>query len=143
MKRVRLNATSLCSSGIRFLDHDHHVPVLLTETLEILNPNSDGLYVDATFGRGGHSSAVLEQLGAKGRLIVIDRDLTAIDEAKKKFADEPRVTALHSGFAQLRSALATIDVVAEQVDGFILTLVCRRRRSMTPNVVSVLCRMVH
>lgn len=122
MKQVRLSATSLCSSGNRFLDHDHHVPVLLTETLEILNPKSDGLYVDATFGRGGHAGAILRQLGANGRLIVIDRDLMAIEQAKKKFADERRVTALHSGFAQLRQALAAIDIVAEQVDGFVFDL---------------------
>ena len=51
-----------------------HVPVLLGPVLEGLDIKEDGLYVDATFGRGGHSSAILQRLGSEGRIIAIDRD---------------------------------------------------------------------
>ena len=51
-----------------------HIPVLLKETIAGLNVKKDGIYIDGTFGRGGHSKAVLEQLGNKGHLLAIDRD---------------------------------------------------------------------
>ena len=58
-----------------------HVPVLLGPVLKGLNIRKEGCYVDATFGRGGHSSAILERLNAHGRLIAIDRDPQAIASA--------------------------------------------------------------
>ena len=61
-----------------------HIPVLLNETLAGLNINPDGIYVDATFGRGGHSREILKRLNKNGRLYALDRDLSAIEAAKNK-----------------------------------------------------------
>ena len=63
------------------MSSDAHVPVLLGPVLNGLNIKANGCYVDGTFGRGGHSSAILERLNASGRLIAIDRDPQAITSA--------------------------------------------------------------
>src|SRR5215467_9433180 len=54
-----------------------HQPVMVTEVLKGLNLQKDGIYIDATFGRGGHSQAILDNLGSKGRLLALDRDPSA------------------------------------------------------------------
>ena len=72
----------------------YHTPVLLQESVSALHINPAGVYVDATFGGGGHSAAILEQLGGKGRLIVIDRD----SDALANVPDDKRVTAVHGNF---------------------------------------------
>jgi 16S rRNA (cytosine1402-N4)-methyltransferase len=95
-----------------------HVAVLLHEAVDALAIRPDGLYVDATFGRGGHSRRILEQLGAAGRLIALDRDLAAI-EAGRAISD-PRLSLLHARFAQLASVLAGLGITA--VDGILLDL---------------------
>ena len=66
-----------------------HVSVLMTETIESLSINPQGIYIDGTFGRGGHSGEILSRLGADGQLQAIDQDPQAI-EAAKKFADDAR-----------------------------------------------------
>lgn len=81
-----------------------HISVLLKESVDALAIQPDGLYVDATFGRGGHSAAILEQLGPDGRLIAFDRDPQAI-EAAKRFADDARFTIIHEPFAQMAQEL--------------------------------------
>jgi 16S rRNA (cytosine1402-N4)-methyltransferase len=95
-----------------------HVAVLLHEAVDALAIRPDGLYVDATFGRGGHSRRILEQLGAAGRLIALDRDLAAI-EAGRAISDS-RLSLLHARFAQLASVLAGLGITA--VDGILLDL---------------------
>ncbi len=95
-----------------------HVAVLLHEAVDALAIRPDGLYVDATFGRGGHSRRILEQLGPTGRLIALDRDLAAI-EAGRDIAD-PRLSLLHARFAQLGQVLAGLGITA--VDGILLDL---------------------
>ncbi len=95
-----------------------HVAVLLHEAVDALAIRPDGLYVDATFGRGGHSRRILEQLGPTGRLIALDRDLAAI-EAGRAIAD-PRLSLLHARFAQLGQVLAGLGITA--VDGILLDL---------------------
>ena len=67
-----------------------HQPVLLKEVLEYLAIKPDGIYIDATFGRGGHAREILQQLGPKGRLIAIDKDPAAIAAARQDpaFQDE-------------------------------------------------------
>ncbi|MCG9754416.1 16S rRNA (cytosine(1402)-N(4))-methyltransferase RsmH [Shewanella insulae] len=77
-----------------------HLSVLLTETVAGLNIKPDGIYIDGTFGRGGHSREVLKQLGPNGRLIAIDRDPQAI-AAAEQFADDARFSIVHGGFGQL------------------------------------------
>ncbi|WP_258240754.1 16S rRNA (cytosine(1402)-N(4))-methyltransferase RsmH [Pseudidiomarina homiensis] len=81
-----------------------HVSVLLQESLEALAIRPDGIYLDATFGRGGHSRAILSQLNADGRLYALDRDPTAI-EAAQALADDPRFTIIHTPFSRLDDVL--------------------------------------
>ena len=82
-----------------------HQPVLVDEVLESLDPVSDGWYVDATYGRGGHSTAILAKLGADGRLLALDKDRAAVMQAQQRFAAEPRFTICHADFADLRSVV--------------------------------------
>jgi 16S rRNA (cytosine1402-N4)-methyltransferase len=83
-----------------------HEPVLRKEAVAALNIRSNGIYVDATFGRGGHARAILEQLGPDGRLLALDRDPQAVASAKRQFADEVRLTIVHGPFSMLGSAVA-------------------------------------
>jgi 16S rRNA (cytosine1402-N4)-methyltransferase len=95
---------------------ESHVPVLLAEAVAALAVKPDGIYVDGTFGRGGHSRAILEQLGPQGRLIALDRDPTAI-AAGAALAD-PRFTLVHAAFSRLDEVLDARGVA--QVDGILL-----------------------
>ena len=95
-----------------------HMPVLLEETIAALAVRPDGIYVDCTFGRGGHSRAVLARLGAGGRLIALDRDLTAIDVGRR-ISDE-RISLVHARFSALRDVLAALGV--PHIDGILLDL---------------------
>lgn len=95
-----------------------HVSVLLAEAVAALAIRPDGIYVDGTFGRGGHSRAVLARLGAEGRLIAFDRDPAAI-AAGQAIAD-PRLTLVHQPFSRLDEELERLGVV--QVDGVLLDL---------------------
>ncbi|WP_137166131.1 16S rRNA (cytosine(1402)-N(4))-methyltransferase RsmH [Salinimonas lutimaris] len=83
-----------------------HISVLLNECIDGLAIDPDGIYVDATFGRGGHSAKILENLSAQGRLIAFDRDPQAI-EAAKRFAGDDRFTIIHEPFGQLADELAS------------------------------------
>ena len=93
-----------------------HLPVLLTETVAALAIKPDGLYVDATFGRGGHSRAILAKLGPAGRLIALDRDPAAIAAGKEII--DPRFSLIHAAFSQLDEVLTAQGVA--QVDGILL-----------------------
>ena len=95
-----------------------HITVLLDEAVDALAIKPDGIYVDGTFGRGGHSRKILERLGTKGRLIALDRDLAAIESAAA--IQDPRFEVKHSHFAGMQQVLAEMDVVA--VDGILLDL---------------------
>jgi 16S rRNA (cytosine1402-N4)-methyltransferase len=78
-----------------------HTPVLLDEVLAGLSVQSAGRYCDGTFGRGGHTAALLEQLGPAGRVVAIDRDPEAIAAGRERFAGESRLTLLKGSFGQL------------------------------------------
>jgi 16S rRNA (cytosine1402-N4)-methyltransferase len=78
----------------------HHT-VMLSEAVDALAVQPDGHYVDATFGRGGHSRAILQRLGPAGRLTVFDKDPQAIEVAQALAASDARVSVLHSGFCEL------------------------------------------
>ncbi|MFG6416347.1 16S rRNA (cytosine(1402)-N(4))-methyltransferase RsmH [Roseateles sp. DC23W] len=95
-----------------------HTTVLLDEAVEGVLARPDGIYVDGTFGRGGHSRLLLSKLAPQGRLIGIDRDPEAI-AAAAAIAD-PRFSIVHSGFADMADALAELGV--HQVDGVLLDL---------------------
>ena len=95
-----------------------HLTVMLEEAVGALNIRADGIYVDGTFGRGGHSRAILARLGAAGRLIALDRDPLAI--AAGRAINDPRFRLVHAAFSELDSALAEAGVDA--VDGVLLDL---------------------
>jgi 16S rRNA (cytosine1402-N4)-methyltransferase len=99
-----------------------HRTVLLTEAIESLVTKADGVYVDGTFGRGGHARALLVRLSTSGRLIAFDRDPDAVAAATSGDAriDDPRFSIHHASFAQMRSQLAALRVGT--VDGVLLDL---------------------
>lgn len=94
----------------------YHIPVMLNEVLEGLNIRPDGVYVDVTFGGGGHSRAILEQLGEHGRLLGFDQDL---DAAKNAF-DDARFTFVRSNFRYLSNFLRYHGI--EKIDGILADL---------------------
>jgi len=83
-----------------------HQTVLLQEAVDALVVDRDGFYVDGTFGRGGHSSLILQQLSKQGRLLGIDKDPLALAEAKTRFGNEPRFEIEHGSFAQMGDFIA-------------------------------------
>lgn len=98
-----------------------HIPVLLDEVLDHLSPQPGGTYVDGTFGRGGHTSAVLERIGPTGRVIALDRDPQAIAAGAALVASsEGRLTLVHARFGELAEVLAGASVT--HVDGILLDL---------------------
>ena len=95
-----------------------HQTVLLKEAVEALGVKPSGTYVDGTFGRGGHSRAILERLGPQGRLLVLDRDPQAIAVARS--LGDPRLTVQHRWFGELAEALVQMGVAS--VDGVLLDI---------------------
>lgn len=95
-----------------------HATVLLNEAVEALQVKADGVYVDCTFGRGGHSRRILEKLGERGRLIALDKDPAAV--AAGRAISDARFRLEHSGFEHLGDVLRKLGV--EQVDGVLLDL---------------------
>lgn len=100
---------------------DSHVPVLLDEVLRGLAIRTDGTYVDATFGRGGHSTAILAALGPDGRLLALDRDPDAVLTAREIQRADPRLVIQQESFGQLRRFLAAQGIEGG-VDGILLDL---------------------
>lgn len=100
----------------------HHQSVLYQEALQALNIDAGGLYIDCTFGRGGHSRGILQQLGPQGRLLAFDRDLDAVnsDEALQLEAD-PRFKLHHGCFAELMAVVAQQNQLGK-VNGILLDL---------------------
>lgn len=95
-----------------------HVPVMLAEAVDALAIKPGGVYVDGTFGRGGHAREVLKRLGAGGRLLLLDRDPQAIAMASAEFGQDPRVQVRHGSFA----GLAEWDATEDGVDGVLLDI---------------------
>lgn len=96
-----------------------HTTVLLDEAVNGLNIRGNGIYIDGTFGRGGHSRLILSQLGAEGRLLAIDRDPQAIEAAKA--IDDPRFSIIHGPFSALADYMAERDLTG-RIDGVLLDL---------------------
>ena len=98
-----------------------HAPVLHDEVMAYLNIKRDGVYVDATYGRGGHARSILEQIGEQGRLIVMDKDPAAIKAAQSALGSDPRVTILHDDYVDMHDRLCSLEM-AQQIDGVLLDL---------------------
>lgn len=96
-----------------------HISVLLHESIDGLAIKPDGIYIDGTFGRGGHSRTILSQLGPNGRLYSIDRDPQAIAEAQR--IDDPRFTIVHGPFSGIAEYAQRYDLVGK-VDGVLFDL---------------------
>ncbi len=98
-----------------------HRPVLLDEALAALNITPAGCYVDGTFGRGGHSAAILEALNDEGKLLALDKDPEAIEAANRHFAHDPRFIIRQDSFAMMKQHVAALGRIG-QVDGILLDL---------------------
>lgn len=98
-----------------------HIPVLLNEAVEGLVIKPNGVYVDATFGRGGHSAELLSRLSDEGRLYALDQDLAAIDVANQRFANESRFDISHASFSDLEAWAADKGLLGK-VDGLLLDI---------------------
>jgi 16S rRNA (cytosine1402-N4)-methyltransferase len=98
------------------LESNYHIPVLLNETIENLNIKPDGIYVDCTFGGGGHSRAILQHLNEKGKLIAFDQD----EDAKKNLPEDERVIFIPQNFRHLQRFLRLHKIIA--VDGVLADL---------------------
>lgn len=96
-----------------------HTTVLLHQAVDGLALKDQGIYIDGTFGRGGHSRLILSQLSSNGRLIAIDRDPRAIEEAQK--IQDPRFQIVHNSFSALPEICQQLDLVGK-VDGILLDL---------------------
>ena len=98
-----------------------HASVLLQESITGLNIVPNGVYIDGTFGRGGHAQAILDHLNEDGRLIAFDKDLEAVAHAKAHFENDKRFLMIHDSFLNMESVAKDHDVF-ERVDGVLLDL---------------------
>jgi 16S rRNA (cytosine1402-N4)-methyltransferase len=99
---------------------DHHESVLFNEAIYALNIDTNGVYVDATLGRGGHTQGILDHLGKSGRVIGFDQDIDAIKYTEKNLKDS-RLSLVHSNFSQLHEKLEKLKLIGE-VDGILMDL---------------------
>ena len=97
-----------------------HITVLLNEAVDALNIRADGVYVDGTFGRGGHSRLILSRLGKDGRLVVFDKDPQAIEVAQSLAKHDKRISVVHDGFVHFQAALNHLGI--ERIDGALFDL---------------------
>jgi len=99
-----------------------HLPVMFAEALQQLAIKEDGVYLDCTFGRGGHSQGILNLLGPSGRLLAFDRDLDAINsDYAQAMLDDKRFELKHTPFSELENIVASEDLVGK-VDGILMDL---------------------
>lgn len=98
-----------------------HSPVLFNEAIEGLNIRRDGVYIDATFGRGGHSQAILDRLNEQGRLLMIDRDPEAIAFAQTHFAKDGRCQIVQAPFSEVAQICSSAGLNGK-VDGILVDL---------------------
>ncbi len=98
----------------------NHKPVLLEECIIGLNIKPEGIYVDGTMGGAGHSKKIIEKLSSTGKLIGIDRDIQALETAKKRLQDYQNVTYIHGNHDDIKTILE--DLKIDGVDGILLDL---------------------
>src|ERR1700753_2514960 len=99
--RGRARDTNSGGGAATAMTVDEHTPVLVEEALAALALDAGGYYVDATFGRGGHTAQILQALGGQGRVLAIDRDPQAIAAGPQRFPHGVRLTLGHASFADL------------------------------------------
>ena len=102
------------------MSSNHHQSVMFNESIDALDLIEQGIYIDATFGRGGHSQGILDRLGDQAKLIAFDQDLSAIEYAKDKFND-PRLTLIHSPFSQMHTVIETLGL-SGKINGILMDL---------------------
>ena len=102
------------------IESNHHESVLFNESIEGLNIKSDGVYVDATLGRCGHTKGILKNLGNSGKVIGLDQDMDAINYARINLPD-PRLTTIHCNFSKLQDNLNQLNLLGK-VDGILMDL---------------------
>jgi 16S rRNA (cytosine1402-N4)-methyltransferase len=115
-----VNTSMMAACQMNELSHQH-IPVLLNEVVDHLITSRDGIYVDATFGRGSHTQAILARLSPEGRLIALDRDPEAVAYAKQHFATDKRFSIFHTAYSNLADLLNQLKILG-QVQGVLLDL---------------------
>jgi 16S rRNA (cytosine1402-N4)-methyltransferase len=98
----------------------HHQSVMFDESIEGLNIKNNGVYIDATFGRGGHTRGILEKLSNSGKVIAFDQDVSAVDYAKANFNDD-RLEVIHSAFSNMGKILDEHKLIGK-IDGILMDL---------------------
>lgn len=101
-------------------DHENHIPVLAEACIEALAIDAEGTYVDATFGRGGHSRLILDALG-KGRLVAFDQDQSAITHGQSVFGNEERLTLVHERFSKMAKVVEQLGLLGK-IDGVLMDI---------------------
>ena len=99
---------------------NHHDSVLFNESIKGLNIKSNGVYVDATLGRGGHTKGILDSIGASGKVLGLDQDFEAIKYVKENLKD-PRLNLIHCNFSELNGHLEKLKLIG-RVDGILMDL---------------------
>jgi 16S rRNA (cytosine1402-N4)-methyltransferase len=115
-KNKKKSPTEEPNQPINQLTNTYHLPVLLSESIETLNIQPNGIYVDCTFGGGGHAKAILEKLGAGGKLVAFDQD----EDAKKNLPEDERLIFVSQNFRHLQRFLRLEGITA--VDGILADL---------------------
>jgi len=99
---------------------NHHQSVMFTESIDALNIKTGGIYIDATFGRGGHTQGILDKLDKSGSVIAFDQDIHAVEFAKENFNDD-RLTVIHSAFTHMGEILSERNL-SGKIDGILMDL---------------------
>lgn len=97
-----------------------HKPVLLEETIEYLNCKKDGIYIDGTLGRGGHTEVILEKLQGTGMLIGIDRDIEAINKVKERYGNLENLFLFHDNYVNIPAIMEKMGI--KEADGMLFDL---------------------
>lgn len=102
-------------------NNNSHRPVLLDEVVEALAIKNDGIYLDGTFGRGGHAEQIMARLGSQGRLLAMDQDPQAVEVAQQKFAEDARFEITQQNFEKMEEFVASKGLM-QKVDGVLLDI---------------------
>ncbi len=120
LKRVAMNTSAHCDLSV-IVNEFLHLPVLQKEVIEALNVKPNGIYVDATYGRGGHAAEILSRLDKHGRVFALDRDPEAILAARRRFGNDPRFSATQLRFSMIGQFIESQRLTG-QVNGILFDL---------------------